>query len=242
MALLRKSADVSPERTALAAAIDAHGAHLAQRDGARRAEGLADEAVARARRAFTIAEDEAEHAQSNTAQFLIRQAMGVAGDPPRTLRQAQDAVADARSELDAAKAALEAIRVEVKRLDTSWTEGKVRDAAKAVMRAECSTAAMAVGAEVVRLQTALVQAGQVLAFFVKANAVPTIGAIGSMHGQAEDKLIQTAMHRMLNSPPLTWDEIMQQRDTAAPWRAALAALETDANAPLPSVTAIASAA
>ena len=238
MALLRKAPapTLSPERTALAAAIEKHAAYLAECDAASRAEGLAEDVVYRARRAVDAARPAVEQAQAEAGRYLVAKAQGTAGEAPRTIRQARDALTDAEDTLEAAIAARDAVKAEVARLTTSWTDTAVTRAAKAVLQAERHAAARAVAAEVIRLQHDLVRVGQVLAFLVEAQAFPVIDAVGSNHGKPADEDVRDALWRCQHSPPLTWHELMQQSDGAAEWRAAVAALKTDATAPLPGGT------
>ena len=235
MALLRKAPApaLSLERTALAAAIERHAAYLAERDAANRAEGPAEDAVTAAHRAVEAAQQAVERAPADAGRYLIAKAQGTAGEAPRTIRQARDALTDAEDALEAAIAARDAVKAEAARLATSWTDTVVTRAAKAVLQAEGHDAARAVAAEVIRLQHDLVRAGQTLAFLVEAQVFPVVGAIGSNYGKPADEEIRDALFRLQYSPPLTWHELTDRTDGAAVWRAAVAALEADATAPLP---------
>lgn len=238
MALLpRKPPTPSPERAALAEAIATHKAHVADREAVAGMTNAATNGIALARRDVSLAEDGVLEAQAAASRYLISLAKGQAGEAPRTVRQARDALTDALDNLAAAEAAQAAAQSELQSLSVSMSDTYLKRAAVAVLQADGAAAAKAVVAEVARLQHELVRHGQLLQFLVTTGAFPVSDQIGSHYGQPADEDVRVA-HDRLSSPPSTWRAIAERTDAAAPWRAALEALEADAMAPLPSVTAI----
>lgn len=238
MALLsRRPPALSPEREALAGAIATHRAHVATRDAVTAMSSAATSGIPLARRAVSLAEDGVLEAQAAAGQYLISQAKGEALEAPRTVRQARDALTDALDNLAAAEAAQAAAQSELQGMSVSMSDTYVSRAAVAVLQADGAAAAKAVVAEVARLQNELVRHGQLLQFLIKTGAFPASDQIGMYYGQPADEDVRL-VHERLNSPPSTWRAIAERTDAAAPWRAALEALEADATTPLPSVTAI----
>lgn len=243
MALLRRpSPSTTPERTALAQAISAHNEHLSVQAAVVNAEGPAAAAVTAARDAVRKAEAALEEAPEAHTRYHIAKARGALQPAPQSAREAADALADAEAELVAAETALEALRAEAQSTTAySPTERRLQEAVRAVLLAEGSLATSAVVAEVDRLQQELVRMGQMLRFLIDKQAFPVSTEIGSTYGKPADRAIRDTLNR-LHWAPLSWSEICRQQDGAAGWRSALAALQIDAAAPLPSPAQIRSAA
>jgi hypothetical protein len=91
----------SPEREALAVAIDRHRDLSQQLTATKKAldDGWQFRSAARSR--IEQAEAAIEEAKTNTAKFLTDTALGVPGDAPMTVRAARDALEDAKNELEA---------------------------------------------------------------------------------------------------------------------------------------------
>ncbi|NPD68924.1 hypothetical protein HN018_02860 [Lichenicola cladoniae] len=238
MALLaRKPTPLSPERAALAEAIANHRAHAATREAVANMASSATSGIALARRAVSLAEDGVLEAQAAAGRFLIATAKGEASEAPRTVRQARDDLTDALDNLAAAEVAQAAAQTELEGLSDYMSTTNLKRAAVAVLQADGASAALAVAAEVGRLQQELSRHGQLLNFLVATGAFAVSDRVGMYHGQPADEAVRIA-HERLNSPPSSWRALTDRTDAAAPWRAALEALEGDATAPLPSVTAI----
>ena len=236
LALIRKQSGRSPEREALAAAIADHASHLKGRDAAIRAEASADGAVYAARRAVNAAETGIEAAVAAAARHVHDQALGIAGDAPVTVRAARERLVDAEDALAAATGAHEALRADLARFDASLTGIRLKAAVTAVLQREGAVAARAVADHVARLECELVAAGQALEFLIGAKAYPVSDEIGHKFGKPADPAIRSAQMR-LTSPPLSWRDLLGKQDGAHQWRAALAALETNAGALLPAAAA-----
>lgn len=222
---------MSPERSALAAAIIAHNEHLAARAAAVNAEAPAVAALKAARGAVRDAETAVAAAPDARTRYLMAKAHGTTETPPASAREAAEALSDAEAELAAAEAALEALRADAQGA-YSPTDRRLQEAVRAVILAEAGSAAAAVVAEVDRLQRELVRQGQLLTFLVDQQAFPVSNEIGSTYGKPADRTVRDTLYR-LQWAPMSWTEICRQQDGAADWRSALAALQADATAPLP---------
>ena len=229
---------LSPERVALSDAIAAHVDLQARRAAASTAIQTADEAIWDARRRLDAAPELVERAKANVAQHLADVARGVGGIPPQTIREARNAVTDAEDDLDAAKAARDALRAQMEELDgrAYHVKGAVERAARAVMGSEAAETARAMAADLVRLQHAVYATGHALEWLVgTAKALPVGETPGGMFGRAVDDTVRHALVHM-HEAPNRWNLFTpSMADGSAPWQAALAALQVDATAPLPPV-------
>ena len=232
----------TPERAALADAIAAHVDLQAQRAATSVATQTASETIWDARRRVDAAPELVERAKANVAQHLADVARGTAGMPPQTIREARNAVTDAQDDLDVAEASRDALRAEMERLDGQayFIKDAVEKAALAVIAAEMADATRTLAADLVRLQGEMYATGQVLVWLTRtAKALPVGETPGGTFGRVADDTIRHAINR-LQTPPAQWDGHMPATamgDAAEPWRAALAALQADATAPLPVVPA-----
>ena len=227
----------SPERAALAAAIAVHVDLQARRAATSAAMQTADSAIWDARRRLDAAPELVERAKANAAQHLADVARGVPGMPPQSIREARNAVTDAENDLDAAKAARDALRAQMEELDghAYLVKGAVERAALAVIGAEAADAARAMAADLVRLQREMLATGQAVEWLIRtAKALPIGEKPGGMFGRAVDDATRYAISR-LHTNPDSWDTSRPRTmgDGAAPWVAAFAALQVDATAPLP---------
>lgn len=232
MALLPKRAPLSPERTALADAIKARAARQSEADAREAAKAHAEAAVYDARRAVDAAHAAVREAPEAAVRHLLATAAGTAGERPLTAREARDALTDAEHHLEAALAASDESNATARSHDL--TDLRLTEAVQAVLRTEGAAVTNGIAATVARLQHELVVAGQALAYLIDIQAFPVSDQIGASYGKPSDAAIRTTAYR-LQSPPMTWHEITPRTDGAAPWRAAVAALSTDATAPLPGV-------
>jgi len=228
----------TPERAALAHAIAAHAAAVANVAVTDDAGTRASHAVWAAHAAVTVAQDGVSKAQDATVEHLIEVAGGGTGPAPRTERQAREVLADAEAALDAARAARDALKGRLPDAERERDNAARRrtDAARAVIAAETAGHAAALVGEVEALQRRSMAQGAALRWLVSAGAVPVVTDIGFIHGQAADDATRAAVMRheltLLVHTPDGW------HCTAAaagdvPWDVALADLERDAAATLP---------
>jgi hypothetical protein len=227
---------LSPDRAALAAAIDAWRTAQDEVAAITRAVDVARTAHSDARTKLDEAEAAVDAAKTAMADHLTDTAMGTHNAPPRTIKQSRTALIDAEDDADVAKAALDALKA---RLDTAQQHLANctidrEQALRAMLKASPEVAALL--AEVEKLQTELVSKGAALSFLWKNHAL-SLGMPGLASYQG-DTAADLALMR-LRSPPSSWhalhNDIVPARE--APYRAWLSALLTDASAPLPGVPA-----
>jgi hypothetical protein len=226
----------SPERAALAAAIVAAAGADARRAALVKATATADDEVLAARRAVAAADQGIEVSKSNAARHLTDTALGVAGEPPQSIRQARATAIEAADNLEvciAAREGLNAEQVDVHGLATL----RVQDAAVAVLRAEMAGRGVALAARVAEMQRQLVAAGSALEWLAKEGV---FREPGGRRGEADENIRRTVW-RMMDSTPRQWATILEgpgavpfaQPTGAQRWQAAFEALKRDANTPLP---------
>jgi hypothetical protein len=135
---------------------------------------------------------------------------GDAPAPPRLLSEARAGLAAAQHKLDSAVAAGEALErtLEGARRDVDWAAADLRSRVKDVIRADPGVAKFAAGH--VAAHQRLVRERQALQFLAAADMLPP----EHEHAAAERG---------------EWNNLRGDE----PWRAAVAALEADADAPLP---------
>ena len=241
MALLARSR-VSPERTALALAIEERDGFEAELAAAQRATEPAAQAVENAEGAVEAAQAALEQSKSDAAKHLTSTALGTAGDPPRSIRDARAALLDAEDTLEAARAAQSALMVQTAEIERRrlGIEVRMRDAVRAVVGTEGGQAARRAAQELARLQREMVMRAAELDALIASGAVPLIEEHGAMFGKPIDPETRAALYR-LQSPPRSWHALqiggLHQPVTsdATAWQAAIATLGRDATAPLPGV-------
>ena len=132
----------SPERQALAAAIEASAQLSVEIEAIEGAHEGATQSVYAARHAVEDAEKAIEDAKTNAADFLTKKLLGTAGAAPLTIKQARAALQDAEDELVAAQAAREALRQKLSAMEKrpSFAESKIKECALAVIAAEAPIA------------------------------------------------------------------------------------------------------
>jgi hypothetical protein len=202
----------TPERVELASAI-------ARRNDANRELGDIEAALLRARNtvdAATIAVAEKtkalETAKGANADYLARAALGRSGDvPPPSVQDARLALQDAQDQLDAARStvALFENNRQVTVDEVSYAERDVDRAVEAVVKASTEIRAL-----VGRLKTAY------------AELVDVRNALQVMRERLPDDL---KIIGSVDIPRINLDDLK----LAATWKAAIEALRTDADAPLP---------
>ena len=224
-------------RAALAEAIAAHAEAEANLTAANAAANPASQAVWAATRAVEEATTALAEAKTAAARHLTDVARGIAGEPPRSIKDARVALQDAEDTLEAAREARDALKVHLPEYEAreAFTKGRLRDAALAVLRAEAAPMADALVAELTEAQRTVATKGAALEWLVRegmieASNVPA--APGSFNMVSNPAKLALSRHR---SPPQTWQLAHAEMTTAgpAPWQAALIALQRDAAAELP---------
>jgi len=231
----KRSPQRSPERQALADAII----------GSRQIETRLTTAAADKASAFTAKVDaqgrlEAaqaafEQAKLDTGLYLLAVASGNAGAPPPTIREAREAITDAQDQLDAAAGIYEAATAEHEAVAAAasnhFVVERLRDLAMNVIRAEGRAAADAVAAQVRQAYDDLLLHGSTLEWLAGARMFAVVTDVGSLHGRPADETLRRALQAVTNVR--AGNAYTRYPDGSAPWGAALAALLTDADAPLP---------
>jgi multidrug efflux pump subunit AcrA (membrane-fusion protein) len=232
--LNRKHETISPERTALAQAIEAARAAKAARDAAIRAEEPAMQAQWQARDVLEAAEAALREAKADG----VKRAQGALTggnvlEASTSVRAARGALTDAQDALDEATAArdgLNASRDSDDRL-VSMSRFKVDEAKKALLRAEALPAGMALVAEVAELQRQLAAKGGALMWLMEQLVFPQREGYSGWHPMPADEAVRTVFYNF-GKPPTTWDE-WNSSSGAAEWRAAYEALGFDASVKFP---------
>jgi hypothetical protein len=220
----------SPERQALASAIEARNARHQALAAMSAAVSAADKAWRRARDARAAAASAVERAKSDAADFGIATAQGDTCVAPLSIKAARTALVDAEDEEASARAALDALDSRAKQSplrDTTWlAEENVRKAAAAVLATAPGIAPLL--AEVERLQRELADKGAALLFLASNHALDLADIDLGFSG--EPSPARVVVNR-LQWPMATWEGLTAT--SAEPWKAALAALKNDATADLP---------
>jgi hypothetical protein len=224
----------TPERTALALAIEAARTAKAARDVAIAASEPADRAVWQARDVLESAEAALREAKADG----VRRAQGAltGGDvleASTSVRAARAALTDAQDALDEATAArdgLNASRDSDDRL-VSFSRFKVDEAKKALLRAEALPAGMALVAEVAELQRQLAVKGGALMWLMEQLVFPQREGYSGWHPMPADENVKNVFYNF-GKPPTTWDE-WNSSIGAAEWKATYEALGSDASVKFP---------
>lgn len=206
-------------RQVLAGAVAAWRAAQADHAATLAAVETTDAAVLNARALHDAAEAAVAAAPHEAADHLQAVARGSAGPAPVSVRERREALHDAADALLAARSARDLLRQRVPADEQRVTlaEGRCKDAAVAVMRAECGGAAAELLAELERAHEVVARLGRIAESLVMARVVAADGPAR----------LAVARH---TSPPASWGW-QDRADPAAGWRAALAALQADAQAP-----------
>ena len=220
----------TPERATLAAAIVRTASADARKAALIKAVATADDEVRAARRAVEVADEAIETAKVNAARHLTDTALGTAGAPPQTIREARAAAIEAADHLDSCLAAREALRAETAG-DNDLSGLLLRDAVRAVIRAEAAGRAVALAAKVLELQRKLVEVGSGLQWLANADVLPRPDS-----GQVDS--FATTLQRLEATNSWAMGPIKYASSFAVPsggnaWAQAFEALKRDANAALP---------
>jgi hypothetical protein len=231
----------SAQRAELAVEIVASAAADTRKAALARAVATADDEVRAARRAVEAAETALQEAQGNATQHRVATALGTAGPPPLSVRECRALAVVAADDLQAGLEARDALKVELNAEQgrPDFARMRVKDAAIAVIKAEMAERAVALAAEVERLQKDLVSKGSALQWLSEAGAtVPMCGSSYSALTEAEKGIRDTIAR--LDVAPNQWatGTIRYATSVFEPtgrlkWEAAFEALKTDPNAALP---------
>lgn len=222
--MLEQPAPVRDEaaRLALAEAVAAHRAAQADHAATVAAAAAAEQAVYDARGRVDAAEEAAAQAPQDAADHQAAVARGTAGPAPATARERRGALLDAEDALTAARSARDLLRQRVTRdaERVALAERRSREAALAVMKFECAPAAAELLDALARAQEATARLGAIAESLVMAGVIEATGPVKLAVGRHA-------------SPPSAWGWQGGLPGTGpdAEWRAALAVLMTDANAP-----------
>lgn len=210
---LRKHATRSPEREALAAAIAAHKGLLAEIAAVDVALSSAWSAIVAAERDAERAAARIEEAKANAAKFQTDTLLGKAGAAPVSIREARAAAQDADDALATAREARAALAEHRESLTgfeaVSLKKDTIERAAMAVVRAE-------------------LDANGIYDRFVRAYR--EFADARALLGVAEGLGISGGAIRSYDREPADFTH-----PTANALQAAIAALETDPDAPLPRI-------
>ena len=231
MSAVRKEAaapgGLSPERAALAEAIaagNAYNAEMAAADAGLRDLGrqVSDAYAARGQ-----AREALETAQAAGVAHLVDVASGraAAGTAPVTAKEAKEAMADAEDRLQMLKQAEAAMLERIGKMHRPLfaPEEKIKDAARAVLRAEID--APALFADIKKLQDELVEKRLVLC------ALQQIKSVLPEEGNPDRAwVVPTTRAANMHFVPAEW-----QNNPAPAWRDAFEALCDDPATPLPPI-------
>ncbi|SHM07024.1 hypothetical protein SAMN05444159_7591 [Bradyrhizobium lablabi] len=225
MALLRmatsKSAPPpprSPERVALAAAIERHTAAVREHDATTRA---LDEAKARIyhdgnqAEAVEKAKAAVENAKANAAKHMTESLLGKAGEAPVSIQEARRALQDAEDELEALKAVEATLQTRLTACtsELDWAKRHLRDRVRDVVSSEPGIRNLLTKFEAAKKD--LEQRHLDLRWFSRQFMIP-------------DEFKNWDLEGIRHEPqPNALSEL------TAPWAAALEQLAVDADTPLP---------
>jgi hypothetical protein len=202
----------SEERQALSAAIDRRNLVQRELDATNKALAEMSEKRAGARRAVADAKQAVEDAKANAAAYLTATINGTAGDPPMSVKDARAALQEAEDNLEAHRSMEDGLEAMRPTIETSLSLAKMsmKDKIAAVVGADPGLRKLLVDyEEMKRLIAQRTELFNALWFYIPTE---------HRHWQAT---------RQYNRNEL--------QDETPPWRAALAELEHNSDAALPTV-------
>jgi len=224
---------ITPERQELAKAIEELRQRSAEMAAVEKAIATASERVFSLAAAVDTATEDVDKAKADTVTHLVDHAMGGTAVAPRTIRQARNALQEAEDELAAARTA----RGELERrkadllFPVSLATGRVDDAITAVLQAAPETAAAV--AELAELVRRLATLGPLVTWLSAARVFAADAPETLLAKRLPDALDGVFFRESSVAPP---DPRRDPAIDARPaWQAAVAALRSDAAAPLPAV-------
>lgn len=208
----------SPERVALADAVEQSRAATARRTALTSALVAADTAVRKAAAQVEDAEADVEKSKADAADHLLAVASGRAGDAPRTTRAARDKLQDAQDELDAHRSARDELRRQTAEPDPApFYQLGVTAAIDAVLKAEAAQQARAVVDQANKARAELVRSVLLVQFLDARNLVDR----NSLNGLT-----------LLSQYPLSDNYERDRTAATARWRETVEALANDPDAVL----------
>lgn len=229
----RAAAGTSPERAALAEAITVLRSRETVATALRTAAADAKETVwafdARHRTALAAI----DKAKADVAEHQIATALGTAGTPPTSIKEARLALADLDDEASIARLTLDGLQARVAEAESAVTFARLTvDHARAAVIVAAPETAAAI-AEVERTQRAYVRAGTALRRLARNDALNL--SVWNPSGQSAAQL----MLMRIESPMTSWMKLLEDPalDGGGEWSRALNELLNDASAPLPAARA-----
>lgn len=227
----RAAAGTSPERAALAAALAVLRQREAEASALRSAVAAATETVwtsdSRRREALAAIET----AKQAAADHAVATALGTTTTPPVSIKAARDRLAATDDEAEVAVATRDALKERHAAAESSATFARltVDRAVSAVIGAAPEVVAAIAAAE--RAQREYVRTATAVLRLARSDALDLGRWLPDGRSPA-----QTVLDR-ISSPLASWSALLNDPalDGAAEWDRALAALLTDADAPLPTV-------
>jgi hypothetical protein len=224
--------DRNPARAALAEAI-AHRNELAASVAAlNAAQRAVQDRLSDARIAASNLADALKTAKAATALHLVNVSVGRVGDAPPSVASVRRSIEAAEDDLEVARAAELTLkgRLAEQQMRLGFAQDGVRQAAQAVLRQSPRIAAIV--SEVAELQRRLIEQGAALDWLYDNGLIPP-NNISEGADRRTPSVAETIAR--LGIKPRLWPEWISASSMpgAAAWEAALAALMTDADAPLP---------
>jgi len=225
--------DQTPERAALAEAIERHASCAAAAAKMEAALQDAENRVYSLVAAFEAAEETLKEAPKRAAAWLVAHATGDEPGPAVDLNALRAAVADRKEELDIqreARAMLSAALAKA-RTDLAWAESHVETARDAVLKAAPGIGKLV--DELATLYALVLEKGRAL-HFLHMRRLLHEGTRSETGGWTEVSPARRMVSRFMSSP-LSWQNLHDGEGevTVQRWREAYEALKRDADAPLP---------
>jgi predicted RNase H-like nuclease (RuvC/YqgF family) len=231
LAVSRNPTSPSPERAALAAAIETWRTARDDVTTIERAIYAAIDTCTVAANARDTAAAAVTAARADAVVHLTQTALGTASTPPTTLKATRAALAEADDALEDAQAALDGLKARLNPAkDTLAFAAQTRD--EAVLRVlRGSSEITALIADVQRLQRELADRGTALTFLARHRAIDLSRVVDGYRN--EQPPAEIAIYR-LNAPVHTWNDLLANVPGPTPWQVAIEGLKVDATTPLPS--------
>jgi predicted RNase H-like nuclease (RuvC/YqgF family) len=218
----------TPERDALAEAIERYNAITPHRDRLKEAlKRTEDELYGGAHRGVETAETALAEAKANEAAYLASTALGEADESANPVKLAELAFEAANAQLDRVRKTREALKqqIEVAESEAVYAAAKLEKAVRAVFRAEASGIIDATLGKAAALQAEL-QETRLRLWFLKS------ACFESWPPSEETRPIRDYLAAPIFPLELN-DKIVDTHPSLALWRKAGEALRHDADAPLP---------
>ena len=171
--------------------------------------------------------------------YYLHRLMRGGADATLRVPEAQTAVAEAEAQLVSAQARHEAARKAHEAFERAagaplgQVKGDTRDFAAAVVRAEAGPAAQAAAEQAKRAYEEFVRHAPAVLWFARMQVYSVSTEHGTNHGRPADPALRDVLRLVenLRERAMVPEALFQ----GGPWEAALAALQADADAPLPAV-------